>query len=164
MFLALSQASIATCPLTMPTGVDFQDVNKVRRQPGVASTYMSRIRHLSLLFQNLPETIPLQSGYKTDSFCLDPQAVASEGQYSAFQRAMGAYFGTPQECGTTMIITERGLFLQRCIMIIKTTVKQASEEEREIIRLAWIEPLISAAQVAGAKIPNLTGERKHVIV
>lgn len=82
------------------------------------------------------------------------ELVEEEGEWYAFNRNLEVCFETHKNGGTGGIIfKERGERYDKLIQMIKITVKaMSSEKERDFLREVWVERLIKAAELQGAKV------------
>ena len=125
---------------------------------GPPAELISRINHLGSLLENLPIIIPQVSELQDSrySFGLDAEHVAEEGPWFAFNRNLEVSFEThkiPQ--GGTIIFRERGNCFKELIKMFKDVVKRLTKDtEREFLKEVWLEHLINAAELQGAKIPK----------
>ncbi|KAF9233034.1 hypothetical protein BU15DRAFT_66934 [Melanogaster broomeanus] len=132
------------------------------RPPGPSSVLISRIDHLSRLLESLPCTLPLDPPDSTYNFGLDTELVAEEGHWYAFNRNLEVCFETYKlRDGASIVFKERGSRYKALIQMFKITMKALTKDsERDFLREVWLERLISAAQLQGARIPARTEEEK----
>jgi hypothetical protein len=125
-------------------------------QNGPSSELISRINHLDRLLENLPNTIPLEPAESSYVFGLDSEHVAEEGFWFAFNRNLEVCFATHKiPPGGTIVFRERGSRYKNLIKMFKDTVKALTKDnERQFLQEVWLERLIKAAELQGAKIPN----------
>lgn len=131
--------------------------HKTNKPPcnGPPSELISRINHLANLLKHLPVHLPLDPPESQYNFGLDVEHLAEEGVWFAFNRNLEVCFETHKiPANGTIVFTERG---KRCDLLI-TTFKYAVKElqsdgDREFLRKVWLERLIQAAELQGAKIP-----------
>jgi hypothetical protein len=95
---------------------------------------------------------PAESCY---CFGLDAEDVAEEGRWYAFNRNLEACFETHKTVGRTIVFRERGPRLDDLIRTFKTVAKGlATDADQTFMREVWLERLIKAAEMQGAKIPS----------
>ncbi|KAF9230074.1 hypothetical protein BU15DRAFT_84081 [Melanogaster broomeanus] len=125
------------------------------RPPGPSSVLISQIDHLSRLLESLPCTLPLDPPDSTYNFGLDTELVAEEGHWHAFNRNLEVCFETYKlRDGASIVFKERGSRYKALIQMFKITMKALTKDsEQDFLREVWLEQLISAAQLQGARIP-----------
>lgn len=121
--------------------------------PGLPSTVVSRINHLSNLLNHLPESLPLDppDEKSTYHFGIDEDDRKEEGLWFAFNRNLEVCFRTHNHPEIKFV--ERGQRLVSLVKLIKETMKNLPDK-REFIQHAWLERLIKAAQSSGASVPR----------
>ena len=121
---------------------------------GPSSELISRIHHLQRLLENLPTHLPLNPAESTYYFGLDMELVDEEGVWFAFNRNLEVCFETHKlGAGKMIIFQERGTRYDALIQMIKATVKALpNDKERTFLREVWLERLIKAAELQGAKV------------
>ena len=126
------------------------------QQNGPPAELISRINHLGSLLENLPVTIPQASRESRYGFGLDAEHVVEEGPWFAFNQNLEVCFKTHKiPRGGTIIFRERGSCFNDLIKMFKDTVKRLTKDtECEFLREVWLERLIKAAELQGAKIPK----------
>ncbi|KAG6372943.1 hypothetical protein JVT61DRAFT_6981 [Boletus reticuloceps] len=115
---------------------------------------ISQIHHLQLLLENLPPTLPLDPEESNYHFGLDAELINEEGLWYAFNRNLEVCFETHKlGSGGKIIFQERGNQYKGLIEMIKATIMALpTEGERTFLRDVWIEHLITAAELQGAKV------------
>lgn len=123
---------------------------------GPSSELISRINHLGNLLENLPQSLPLDPPDTTYFFGLDSEAVAEEGAWYALNRNLEVCFETHKlPPDGTIVFRERGSRYKALVKMLKETVKALTvDADRAFFRDVWLERLIKAAQLQGAKIPK----------
>ncbi|KAG1836687.1 hypothetical protein DFJ58DRAFT_846836 [Suillus subalutaceus] len=96
-----------------------------KEQNGPSSELISHIHHLAELLKNLPTVLPLDPSSSQYGFGLDPELIEEEGkQYEVL------------------------------IQMFKLAVKKLEKDsKREFLHEVWLERLIMATKIQGAKIP-----------
>ncbi|KAH7903146.1 hypothetical protein BJ138DRAFT_1107918 [Hygrophoropsis aurantiaca] len=124
--------------------------------PGPSSTLISRVDHLAQLLEHLPKSLPLNPAESRYDFGLDMEMVNEEGPWFAFNHNLEVCFETHNlRGGGTIVFRERGQHYNALIKMFKDTIKKlTSSLERDFLRETWLERLITAAQLQGAKIPT----------
>jgi hypothetical protein len=122
-------------------------------QHGPSSVLISRIEHLRSLLQNLPESLPLDPPETKYHFGMDVELVVEEGTWFAFNRSLEVCFETHKlGPNATIVFRERGRRYETLIQMFKDATKAlATDAEREFLREVWLERLIKAAELQGAK-------------
>lgn len=122
---------------------------------GPSSWLISRINHLSDLLANLPDSIPLDPPNSRYQFGLDPEHVSEEGVWFAFNKNLEACFQTHDiRDGGSIQFQERGRHYKDLINMFKDVVRRLeTDRERDFLAEVWLERLITAAKLQGAKIP-----------
>ena len=125
-------------------------------QNGPPQELISRITHLRNLLKNLPSNLPSNPTESRYCFGLDAEDVAEEGMWYAFNRNLEACFETHKiPVGGTIVFRERGPQLDDLIQTFKTATKGlTTDADRTFMREVWLERLIKAAEMQGAKIPS----------
>ena len=123
---------------------------------GPSSQLISCINHLGNLLKNLPENLPLNPAVSCDSFGLDTKHVAEEGVWFAFNQNLEACFETRKlVANRTIVFRERGRYFDALVKMFKETVKALLKDtDRDFLREVWLEQLIKAAELQGAKLPK----------
>jgi hypothetical protein len=123
-------------------------------QQGPSSKLISRIHHLAELLNNLPLGLPLDPPSSRYEFGLDSELIEEEGVWFAFNRNLEVCFETHKLApGGTIVFSERGKRYQQLIRMFKLTAKQLEKDtDRNFLREVWLERLITAAKLQGAKI------------
>ena len=139
-FFVFSQSM--TCPTNKPA------------LHGPASSLMSCINHLGELLKNLPQNLPLNPLQSCYSFGLDTEKISKEGVWFAFNQNLEANFKTHKlPPRGTIIFWERGLCHEQLILAFKNAVKGlTTDADRDFLHEVWLERLITAAELQGAKI------------
>ncbi|KAJ3963532.1 hypothetical protein EV361DRAFT_777173, partial [Lentinula raphanica] len=113
----------------------------------------TRLKYLSQLLANLPTHLPLSSTHH--HFVLDDDDVKEEGYGFALNRCLELAFKTASLGPKGKItIQERGPCFIDLMKLFRRVLKQLSASDREFYVLRWVERVIDAALVAGAKIPK----------
>ena len=132
--------------------------NNKSPQNGPSAELISRINHLGNLLKNLPEDLPLDPPQSESrySFGLEMELVEEEGVWFAFNRNLEVCFETHQiPVGGSIVFRERGQRCQVLIKMFKEAVKALTKDaERDFLREVWLERLIKAAEMQGAKVPK----------
>jgi hypothetical protein len=125
-------------------------------QNGPLSQLISRINHLGDLLKHLPESLPLDPTESHYNFGIDTEQVAEEGVWFAFNRTLEVCFETHLlGPNGTIVFRERGRRYEALIKLFKETVKSLPiENDRKFLQEIWLERLIKAAELQGAKIPK----------
>ena len=121
---------------------------------GPSSELISRIHHLQQLLSNLPAHLPFNPETSTYHFGLDTELIAEERVWFAFNRNLEVCFETYKiGSGGTIVFHERGDRFDALIKMIEATVKGLpTDKERAFLRVVWLERLIKAAELQGAKV------------
>ena len=125
-------------------------------QNGPPQELISRITHLRNLLKNLPSSLPSNPAESRHFFGLDAEDVAEEEIWYAFNRNLEACFETYRiPVGGTIVFQERGPQLDDFIQTFKTAANGLTmDTDWTFMREVWLEKLIKAAEMQGAKIPN----------
>jgi hypothetical protein len=125
---------------------------------GPSAELISRINHLGHLLKNLPRNLPLdplqsESRY---NFGLETEHVEEEGVWFAFNKNLEACFETHTiPAGGTIVFRERGKRCEALIKMFKEAVKALTKDaDRDFLQEVWLERLIKAAELQGAKVPK----------
>ncbi|KAG6806951.1 hypothetical protein H0H92_009395, partial [Tricholoma furcatifolium] len=121
---------------------------------GVPVALAFHIKHLEALLKGLPTSLPLNpvNNLSTYHFGWDAEDIEEEGLFYAFNRCLEVCFETHKLHGQPIVLKERGEQLKNLIQMYKRLAKEAPND-REMLKV-WLEQLISAAKLAGVKIPN----------
>ena len=120
---------------------------------GPSSELTSRIHHLQHLLERLPNTLPLNPEESNYHFALDMDIVNDEGVWYAFNRNLEVCFEMHKlRNGEIIVFQERGDQYNGLIKMMKTTVKALPKKEHTFFREVWLERLIKAAELQGAKV------------
>jgi hypothetical protein len=124
-------------------------------QNGPSAHLISRINHLGNLLRYLPESLPLDPSNTAYSFGLDAEQVAEEGVWFTFNNCLEVSFQTHTiPANGTIVFHERGKCFLALISLFKEAVKKLTKDmERKFLQEVWLERLIRAAELQGAKIP-----------
>ena len=127
-------------------------------QNGPSAELISRINHLGNLLKNLPRHLPLdplqaESRYNIG---LETEHVEEEGVWFAFNKNLEACFETHTiPAGGTIVFRERGKCCKALIKMFKEAVKALTKDaDRDFLQEVWLERLIKAAELQGAKVPK----------
>lgn len=125
-------------------------------QNGPPQKLISRITHLHNLLKNLPSSLPFNPAESQYCFSLDTEDIAEEGIWYAFNRSLETCFETHRiPAGGTIVFRERGPRLDDLIKTFKTAAKGlTTDADRKFMQEVWLERLIKAAEMQGAKIPS----------
>ncbi|KAF9218369.1 hypothetical protein BS17DRAFT_873587 [Gyrodon lividus] len=108
---------------------------------GSSSKLIAQVHHLQHLLENLPPNLPLNPIKTSYHFGLDSEHVDDEGVWYAFN------------CNL-----ERGDRYKSLFGMIKSTLKMLPDKDCTFLCDIWLERLISAAELQGAKV---LPKRKH---
>ena len=125
-------------------------------QNGPPQELICCITHLHNLLKNLPSSLPFNPAESQYCFGLDAEYVAEEGIWYAFNRNLEACFETHRiPVGGTIVFQERGPQLDDLIQTFKMAAKGLTTDMNwTFMQEVWLEKLIKAAELQGAKIPN----------
>ena len=125
-------------------------------QNGPLQELICCITHLHNLLKNLPSSLPFNPAESQYSFGLDAEYVAEEGIWYAFNRNLEACFETHRiPVGGTIVFQERGPQLDDLIQTFKMAAKGLTTDMNwTFMQEVWLEKLIKAAEMQGAKISN----------
>lgn len=122
--------------------------------PGTPQNLISWITHLQNLCHSLPETLPLNPPVSTHNFGLDDEKMAEYRALDAFSANMEICFETFWARDKDILFAEHGQWLETLILTIKTAVKKMSDLDWTVFHKAWLERLIKAATLSGARLPK----------
>ena len=136
--------------MTMP---EFTHSTMNNNPSGPSSKLIARVHHLHHLLENLPSKLPLNPVETTYYFGLDSEHVDDEGIWYAFNCNLEVCFETHKiPSGGVIVFREQGARYKTLIEMIKVTLKMLSDNERTFLCDAWLERLISAVELQGAKV------------
>lgn len=123
-------------------------------QNGPPQELISRINHLGNLLKFLPDSLPLDPPDSKYYFGLDTDDVEQEGVWYTFNRNLEVCFETHKiPAGGTIVFCERGPRLVNLIKTFKNAItKLTVDADRTFLKEVWLERLIKAAELQGAKI------------
>jgi hypothetical protein len=123
-------------------------------QNGPPADLVSHINHLGSLLQNLPTSLPLDPPKSSYSFGLTAEQVEDEGIWYSFNRNLEVCFETHRIAQKgTITFRECDQRYESLIKMFKIAVKALTKDaDREFLCEAWLEHLINAAKLQGAKI------------
>lgn len=121
---------------------------------GPPQELISRINHLGNLLRFLPDSLPLDPSDSKYFFGLDADDVEQEGMWYAFNQNLKACFKMHKiPAGGTIVFCERGSHLADLIKTFKNMItKLTIDVDRTFLKEVWLERLIKAAELQGAKI------------
>ena len=124
-------------------------------QNGPPQKLISRINHLGSLLKYLPTSLPHDPPNSNYNFGLDSDDVEQEGIWYAFNCNLAACFETHRiPAGGSIVFHERGSRLANLIKTLKNAVNKLTvDADRTFLKDVWVERLIKAAELQGAKIP-----------
>jgi len=125
-------------------------------QNGPPSELISRVNHLGNLLHNLPETLPLDPPEARCHFGLDAESISEEGYWFAFNQNLEACFKTHKiPPNGTICCQEHGSRYEALIKMFKEVIKALTKDlDRTFLQEVWLEQLIKAAELQGAKVPK----------
>lgn len=113
------------------------------------SDNISRIKYLSKLFKSLPDDLPLNPASSRYRFGLDGEELEENGHWYALNHNLEICFQTHNLRGEPLKITERGKSLDTLLKMLQDGMREAPGDAELIMN--WVERLIAAAMVSGAK-------------
>ncbi|KAF9002114.1 hypothetical protein BDQ17DRAFT_1426078 [Cyathus striatus] len=114
---------------------------------GPSQELVSRIHYLRELVKNLSEALPLEPAVTRYNFSVDSDEITEYGALGAFSKCMETCFETYKYQDGTISFTERGWRLENdLIRLMKSIIKDMSEQDRTVFREAWLERLIETAR------------------
>ena len=132
--------------------------NNKAPQTGPPAKLISCINHLGNLLKNLPGNLPLDPPQSEScySFGLETELVEEEGVWFAFNRNLEVCFETHKiPAGGNIVFRERGWRCGVLIKMFKEAVKALTKDaDHDFLREVWLEQLIKAAEMQGAKVPK----------
>ncbi|EGO28001.1 hypothetical protein SERLADRAFT_435774 [Serpula lacrymans var. lacrymans S7.9] len=122
------------------------------------SDNISRIKYLSKLFKSLPDDLPLNPASSRYRFGLDGEELEENGHWYALNHNLEICFQAHSLRGEPLKITERGKSLDTLLKMLQDGMREAPGDAELIMN--WVERLIAAAMVSGAKNVKQTSKRK----
>lgn len=123
---------------------------------GIPQALNTRIGRLALLLKNLPHSLPILPLGSCYSFGLDSDDIEQEGFGYAFNHNLEIVFETYKNPGPTVTLNQRGPCYDSIITMFRKVARALPPAERDSENghlRRWLERLILAAELAGAKIP-----------
>ncbi len=129
---------------------------KHRTATGPSAKLMTTINHLAALLRGLPDSLPLDppNSETTYHFGLDPQEISDEGVFYALTQNLERCFGMHKVKNGVITFRERGSRCTGLIKMLKTAVRDLSENERDLFREIWLTRLLRAAELSGGMVPS----------
>lgn len=111
--------------------------------------------HLAKLLKYLSLHLSLDPKKSVYHFGLDSELVSDEGVWFAFNKNTEVCFETYKiPANGTITFTERGSRCDLLVAMFKHAVKSLDKDtDRDFLREVWLERLIKAVELQGAKIP-----------
>ncbi|KAF8996363.1 hypothetical protein BDQ17DRAFT_1429806 [Cyathus striatus] len=126
---------------------------------GPSQELISRIHHLRDLVKNLSEVLPLEPATTRYNFFVDNDEITEYGALGAFSKCMEACFETYKHRGGVIEFTEGRRLESDLIKLMKSIIKDMTEQDRTVFREAWLERLI---ETAGRNQKSKVGKRKEL--
>ncbi|KAH6883732.1 hypothetical protein BKA70DRAFT_1446470 [Coprinopsis sp. MPI-PUGE-AT-0042] len=129
--------------------------DKKQEPKGTPYLLAACIRHLGLLLRHLPNSLPIKEAELVYSFGLDHDDIKDEGVGYALNRNLEVTFRTFEN--PVIIFNQRGSCFDNLLAMLRHAAKKLPAQERDAPNghlRRWMECLISAAELTGAKIPT----------
>ncbi|KAJ6605859.1 hypothetical protein B0H10DRAFT_1957019 [Mycena sp. CBHHK59/15] len=127
---------------------------------GPSRELIARIEHLQSLLRGLPNSLPENPPDSPYRFYLDDGELEDRGYLGELSHALEVLFQTHTLHGAPIQFLQRGSSLDAIPAMLKAAAKKMTDKDRESLRTAWLERLITAAVTAGGKVVPRGQKRK----